>query len=74
MRFALDFVLLVPVEEPVCCHLDVVLANSPRALQVVQNLVFTVETLNHTISRNIVQSDDTIRDSLRFEDPHPTDL
>ncbi len=65
---------LILVEEAGGCGQNLSLVNSPGVAEVVQDALFVVEHLDGAFLRDVLESNDAVRDSLGLEQPDPADL
>jgi len=65
---------LVFVEETGSGLFELTLIDTPGVHEVVEDSVFGVHDLNCALLANVVESDDTVGNSGRFDDANPTDL
>lgn len=62
------------MEETICGLFNLALVYTPSFTKSIKNFVFLVQHFNCSLSCNIVESDDTIRNSLTLDDSDPAYL
>lgn len=62
------------VEESRCSRFNLALVNTPGLSELVENVELGVHDLNGTLLSNVVESYDTIRNSLRLKDTDPANF
>ena len=66
--------LLEIVEETRCGRNDLALVNTPLVAEFLQNLMLLIKYRDCALVGNIVQTDDTVRDTLRLDETNPPDF
>jgi len=74
LLFVISLQALGVVEETKSCVLDLLLVNTPSLTEVVEDGSFTVKDLDCTLLGDILESNNTVRDTGRLEDADPTDF
>lgn len=62
------------IEEPTSSLFNLALVDTPCLAKTIQDVVFLVQNFDCSVSSDVVESDYTIRNALRFYDPNPTDF
>lgn len=74
LTLSLLFESLIIIEEPSSGLHDFILVDAPHILKVIDDCGLFIEGFQHFLVGHVVQTEDTITDSRRFEDLYPSDF